>query len=205
MRHATDIFSEWALGGKDEGMEKNHSLSVREMLLHLTKNVKTSFSFIDAGCGNGWVVRKMQKNPLCSMAKGVDGAEDMIRKAKAIDPDGDYICADLLKWIPNEKVDFVHSMEVFYYFENPGELINHIKSNWLKPGGKMVMGIDFYEEHERSHSWPTDLGTHMTLLSEAKWVSLFSQNGFYQIENFRANVHDGFPGTLVVSGVLNSL
>ncbi|MBT5115186.1 MAG: nodulation protein S NodS, partial [Candidatus Marinimicrobia bacterium] len=65
MRHATDIFSEWALGGKDEGMEKNHSLSVREMLLHLTKNVKTSFSFIDAGCGNGWVVRKMQKNPLC--------------------------------------------------------------------------------------------------------------------------------------------
>ncbi len=25
MRNATDVFSEWALGGKDEGMEKTHA------------------------------------------------------------------------------------------------------------------------------------------------------------------------------------
>jgi hypothetical protein len=96
-------------------------------------------------------------------------------------------------------------MEVMYYFENPGELIDHMKLNWLKPGGKMIMGVDFYQEHERSHTWPIDLETHMTLLSEKNWISLFNDHGFSHIENFRANVHDDFPGTLVISGVLNSV
>ena len=88
MRNATDIFSEWALGGKDEGMEKNHADAVSEMLTHLTYGIGTSFTFIDAGCGNGWAVRKMKDHPLCKKAIGVDGAEDMIRKANAIDAVG---------------------------------------------------------------------------------------------------------------------
>ena len=205
MRNATDIFSEWALGRKDEGMEKNHADAVSEMLAHLMYGVGASFTFIDAGCGNGWAVRKMKDHPLCKKAIGVDGAEAMIRKANAIDAVGNYFCSDLLKWIPEEKVDFVHSMEVLYYFENPGELIEHMKLNWLKPSGKMIMGVDYYQEHERSHTWPTDLGTHMTLLSEKNWISLFNDHGFSHIENFRANVHDDFPGTLVISGVLNSV
>jgi trans-aconitate methyltransferase len=175
------------------------------MLTHLLDDVGTSFTFIDAGCGNGWAVRKMKEHPLCEKAIGVDGALDMIRKANTIDPGGTYFCSDLLKWFPKEKVDFIHSMEVMYYFKNPGELINHMKLNWLKPGGKMIMGVDFYQEHERSHTWPTDLGTHMTLLSEKNWISLFNDHCFSHIENFRANVHDNFPGTLVISGVLDSI
>ena len=205
MRNAIDVFSEWALNGRDEGMEKTHADAVSEMLTHLFYDVDTSFTFIDAGCGNGWVVREVKKHLLCEEAIGVDGAEGMIRKANRIDAVGNYFCSDLLKWIPKEKVDFIHSMEVMYYFENPGELIDHIKLNWLKPGGKMVMGVDFYKEHERSHTWPTDLGTHMTLLSEESWVSLFKEHGFSHIENFRANVQDDLPGTLVISGVLDSI
>lgn len=204
MRHATEIFSEWALSGKDEGMEKNHAKAVDIMLRDLTGEIETPFSFIDAGCGNGWVVRKMQAHPFCTYATGIDGAEDMIRKANANDPNGDYIYADLLKWSPEEKVDFIHSMEVLYYFENPGKLINHMKSNWLKPNGKMIMGVDFYQEHERSHSWPMDLGTPMTLLNENEWKLLFNENGFSSVESYRANANGDFPGTLIVSGLLNS-
>lgn len=205
MRNATDVFSEWALGGKDEGMEKTHAAAVSEMLTLLMYGVERSFTFIDAGCGNGWVVRKMKDHPLCEKAIGVDGSEDMIQKANAIDAAGNYIYSDLMKWIPDEKVDFIHSMEVMYYFENPGEVIDHMKLNWLKPGGKMIMGVDFYQEHERSHTWPTDLGTHMTLFSEKNWILLFKDHGFSHIENFRANVRDDFPGTLVISGVLDSI
>jgi len=201
LRQATDIFGEWARNGKDLGMETNHSDAVNEMLSHITKDIETPFSFIDAGCGNGWVVRQMQTHPFCSHATGIDGAEDMIRKANAIDPNGDYIFADLLNWSPDEKVDFIHSMEVLYYFENPGELINHMKSNWLKPGGKMIMGVDFYKEHKRSHSWPNDLNTHMSLLSENDWKILFQTNGFNQVQSFHANANEQFPGTLIVSGV----
>ena len=205
MRNATDIFNEWALSGKDKGMEKNHEAAVKEMLSYLIRGQEVPFSFIDAGCGNGWVVRKMKDHPLCEKAIGVDGAEDMIRKANANDAVGNYFYSDLLEWAPEEKVDFIHSMEVLYYFKNPSELINHMKLNWLKPGGKMIMGVDFYQEHERSHTCPTDLGTHMTLLSEKNWVSLFNDHGFSHIENFRANVQNDFPGTLVISGVLDSI
>ena len=58
MRKATDVFGEWAAKGKDEGMEKNHSSSVKDMIAFATKELK-NFSFIDAGCGNGWVVRNI--------------------------------------------------------------------------------------------------------------------------------------------------
>ena len=140
-RKATDIFSEWALNGKDLGMQDHHSTAVDAMLETLTSSRSSSFSFVDAGCGNGWVVRKMSSNPKCTRSFGIDGAEEMIRKAKMIDPKGNYIHSDLLTWVPHEAFDIVHSMEVFYYFKDPEELIKHIMDNWLKPYGQMIMGV----------------------------------------------------------------
>ena len=64
-RKATDIFSEWASIGRDEGMQKNHWNAVKNMLQTLIKGQSKPFSFIDAGCGNGWVVRKVKSNPHC--------------------------------------------------------------------------------------------------------------------------------------------
>ena len=74
------------------------------------------FSFIDAGCGNGWVVRNVSKMSNCVTAVGIDGAENMILKAKGEDPLNHYFCDNLMNWTPNEKVDIVHSMEVFILF-----------------------------------------------------------------------------------------
>ncbi len=51
-KNPIDIFSDWAVIGKDKGMEKNHAKSVQDMLEFAYKNLK-NFSFIDAGCGNG--------------------------------------------------------------------------------------------------------------------------------------------------------
>ena len=60
-RKATDIFSEWASIGRDEGMQKNHWNAVKNMFQTLIKEQSKPFSFIDAGCGNGWAVREMKK------------------------------------------------------------------------------------------------------------------------------------------------
>ena len=56
---AVDVFSQWALIGKDEGMEKGHSSSVKAMLELALPNVNDDFSAIDLGCGNGWVTRML--------------------------------------------------------------------------------------------------------------------------------------------------
>ena len=83
-KNPIDIFSDWAVIGKDKGMEKNHAKSVQDMLEFAYKNLK-NFSFIDAGCGNGWVVRKVSKNKECSDSIGVDGSSKMIDKAISLD------------------------------------------------------------------------------------------------------------------------
>ena len=159
MKISTEIFSEWALNGKDEGMEENHRAAVSEMLSIISNNRSKPFSFIDAGCGNGWVVRLMKKHSLCHLAIGIDGAVEMIKKAKTIDPDGIYFCSDLLKWIPEQKVDLIHSMEVFYYLKHPSELIRHMALNCLKPGGEMIMGVDFYLENKNEIKYPESILT----------------------------------------------
>ena len=93
---------------------------------------KLPFSFIDAGCGNGWVVRKVSKISNCTQAVGIDGSEKMILKARKIDPKLNYYCADLMSWAPKKKVDLVHSMEVFYYLEDPKKLIDNMVKELLK-------------------------------------------------------------------------
>ena len=201
IKKATDIFSEWALQGRDIGMERNHTSAVDAMLKKVIDSYIKPFSFVDAGCGNGWVVRKMNSHPLCIRSIGVDGAYEMIKKAKEIDSKGKYIHSELMEWAPYKKVDCVHSMEVIYYFSNPKKIISHILENWLKTKGSIIMGLDYYTENVKSHSWPIDLKTKMTLLSKNEWMELFSSCGLKKTSIFQVNPENDFPGTLVVYGL----
>ena len=74
MRIATEVFGEWAEKGKDIGMEKGHALAVEDMISFATQertNLKRNFSFLDLGCGNGWVVRMLENNQLCVRSVGI--------------------------------------------------------------------------------------------------------------------------------------
>ena len=199
-KKATEIFSQWVLDGKDEGMEKNHSDAVNVMLDEIIGSQTDPFSIIDAGCGNGWVVRKINNHPLCVKAIGVDGSKEMIDKARSLDSDGTYFYSDLMNWSPNERVNFVHSMEVLYYLREPEKLITHILENWLLEKGTIIMGMDHYLENLNSHSWPTDLNTYMNLMSIKQWITLFKDCGVSQVASFQTNKSQNFPGTLVLKG-----
>ena len=199
-KKATEIFSQWVLNGKDEGMEKNHSNAVNVMLDELVGSQTSPFSIIDAGCGNGWVVREIINHPLCRTAIGVDGSKEMIDKARSLDSHGTYFYSDLMDWSPKEKVNFVHSMEVLYYFREPEKLIIHILEHWLMEEGTIIMGMDHYKENLNSHSWPTDLNTYMNLMSIKEWIKLFKDCGVSQIVSFQTNESQNFPGTLILKG-----
>ena len=99
MRKATDIFGEWAEKGKDIGMEKGHSAAVDEMVtfaLKERKKIGKNFSFLDLGCGNGWVVRNVSNDSLCNRAVGIDGAKQMIANAKSRGGVAEYIFANII-------------------------------------------------------------------------------------------------------------
>ena len=111
LKDAIDIFGQWAEQGKDVGMEKGHTPSVNEMLsfaLEERLNIGKKFSFLDLGCGNGWVVRKVQEHNLCNKAVGIDGAYQMIKNARKVGGQDDYILADINSCIPPQKFDLIH-------------------------------------------------------------------------------------------------
>ena len=201
MKKATDVFGEWATKGKDRGMENSHSLPVSEMLDFLFTERKRNFSFLDLGCGNGWVVRKVAKNPLCSKAVGIDGAKQMISNANSLN-DGslEYILADINVFNSKEKYDIIHSMEVLYYLDNPSEIVCKISDSWLNKGGRLVVGVDHYYENTDCHSWQEKVGTRMHMLKEAEWIQIFERAGLVDVESWHANKHRGWAGTLVITG-----
>lgn len=196
-----EVFGEWAQTGKDEGMETHHEEAVKNMLAFALPS-NEAYSFIDAGCGNGWVVRLVAQQPHCHHATGVDGAAEMIAKAQRLDTTNRYVLANLLNWSPEQQVDLVHSMEVLYYFADPLPVLQHIYKNWLSTKGRLIIGLDFYYENTVSHNWPEDCGISiMTLLTEKHWMDLFQQAGFRNCKTWRVGAKDNWAGTLVLTGI----
>ena len=199
LRSATDLFSEWADVGRDEGMERGHSASVEVMLKELLEGWNRPFRAMDIGCGNGWVVRRLSAHALCSHASGVDGAPSMIAKARTIDPDGDYIEAMLPEWTPGAPYDLVHTMECLYYLEDPLGFLQTLHDEWLRPGGRLVIGVDHYTENPASHDWGPSLNVHMALLSMDDWTSGLKEAGFTDITAMQVGAKEDWAGTLVLT------
>jgi trans-aconitate methyltransferase len=202
-KHPIEIFSEWVINGKDDGMEKNHLESVKNMLEFVLYDQK-EFTFIDAGCGTGWVVRMVSQIKNCLNSSGIDGSPNMIEKAQSLDTVNKYNCADLLTWKPNSKKDIVHSMEVLYYFEDPLIVLKNFYNNWLNNYGRLIIGIDFYKENQSCYDWPEKTNVSiMNLLSTSQWVKMFKECGYKNIKNWTVGKSNDWGGTLVVTGTKN--
>ena len=200
-RPATDVFHDWALKGKDEGMEKGHAKSVGEMIdfiFEQVKNNENGFSSVDVGCGNGWVVRLLSSHEKCNYALGLDGAQAMIEKALKIDPTGNYEKVVLPNYTPQQKFDFIHSMEFLYYLDDPDEMLKLFFIDWLNEGGWAVIGIDHYLENKDSLSWPEHVGVNMATKSIQQWLDSWQDAGFSDISHWIAGGQDGV--TLVIAG-----
>jgi len=203
MRKATDVFGEWAEKGKDIGMEKGHATAVDEMVnfaLRERKKIGKNFSFLDLGCGNGWVVRNVSNDSLCNRAVGIDGAKQMIANAELRGGVAEYIFANINSFSSPEKYDVIHSMEVLYYLEDPSNIVRKISESWLNDDGRLIVGLDRYYENKDSHSWEEDVGTPMLMLKAKEWVRIFEMAGLEEVESWYANKHADWAGTLVITG-----
>jgi ubiquinone/menaquinone biosynthesis C-methylase UbiE/uncharacterized protein YbaR (Trm112 family) len=199
-RPATEVFSTWAAAGWDHGMAETHAPAVREMLhaaMSTLSGAADGVTAIDIGCGNGWVVRMLRKHPACRSVTGVDGSAAMIAKARSMDPEGDYVLADLSDWTPTTRVNLVHGMEVLYYLTDPVAFLRRVCNEWLEPGGVAILGIDHYAENKPSLVWPARLGVQMTTLSETAWRAGLCTAGFTDVRLWRAASRGG-AGTLAM-------
>ena len=201
MQHPTKVFDEWAILGKDKGMENSHAASVSEILDYALSRLKTesdSFTFLDFGCGNGWVADQISKKNNCSFSMGVDGAEHMILNAKNRQSEAVFCLEDLNSLEIDKKFDLIFSMEVLYYLENPSTVIETIR-HMLNPKGRFIMGIDHYFENEECHDWQEKVGTLMHMFKEEEWLDFFVKSNYKNIFSWRANSND-WAGTLSITG-----
>ena len=202
------LFDKWATKGQAESMETGHGPSVKKFLKTKTKIGdlrKTPFTFLDVGCGNGWVVRAISNQRNCKAAYGIDTSSKMIKNANkrkalvqivkgtsamsdtvADDDDDDevmasakesYRIADIEKWKTQKKFDVIFSMEVMYYTVIPQKALKNIH-RMLTSKGVFYCGVDFYAENKATAHWADKMKIPMHLLSKKQWVELFTKAGF---------------------------
>jgi len=170
-------FDEWAQNGRAELMEREHGKNVSKFLDKVC--FEKPFSFLDVGCGNGWVVQKIAKNPKCKKAVGIDKSKKMIIQAKKIKKNSneEYIHTDLESLKNVGKFDYVFSIESLYYVSSVKAALKKI-FKLLNPGGQFFCGTDFYRDNKATAKWSKIMNMQMHLLSKKEWRDFFVETGF---------------------------
>ncbi len=170
-------FDEWAKIGRAELMEKEHSKTVLKFLNSI--RFEKPFSFLDVGCGNGWVVRKISQIQNCKKAVGIDKSQNMITKAKSKKKSSkeNYLRTDILSWKFNGKFDYIFSMESLYY-STPMESALKKIYKLLKPGGQFFCGTDFYNDNKATIEWSKKMNIPLDLRSKKQCKKMFEGIGF---------------------------
>ncbi len=189
-----EVFDHWARSGRAEGMERNHSEAVSRVLDPLDWG--RGRRVLDLGCGNGYVVRRSaEAGSLLSV--GVDLSPEMVARARERSvgtPRIHYLCgvfpspeleAELLSLARGAApdlppgFDLCFSMEALYYLPDPDEGLRALR-RLAAPGAILCCGLDFYEEHEESRSWPDDLGLRMHRRTIPEWRRAVEAAGFVE-------------------------
>jgi len=178
MDKTSRLFDKWAKTGRAEEMEKGHGTTVNKFLDKLVFD--KSFTFLDIGCGNGWVVRKISQLPNCKKAIGIDKSRTMIKKAKEkkTSEKEAYFTTDVESWQYAGKVDVIFSMESLYY-SVPMEPALKKVYRLLKKQGIFYCGTDFYKDNTLTTRWTKDMAVPMDLRSEKEWKKMFRDMGFH--------------------------
>lgn len=70
---------------------------------------------LDAGCGEGWLVRVLRDRLPGCRCVGVDGSAELVAAARAADPDGDYRVLDYAGLAPADDLGGPFDVVVFNY------------------------------------------------------------------------------------------
>ncbi len=170
-------FDKWAQNGKAELMEKEHGNNVSKFFQ--TISFDKPFTFLDVGCGNGWVVRKIAKENNCKKAIGIDKSKKMIVQAKNKQNNDkeEFVHTDVESWNYKGKFNYIFSMESLYYADSIEVAIKKIYK-LLKPNGQFFCGTDFYSENKATARWADIMKIQMHLHSTKEWKEFFQNAGF---------------------------
>jgi 2-polyprenyl-3-methyl-5-hydroxy-6-metoxy-1,4-benzoquinol methylase len=164
---------------------RNPKLMEKKYLDHVINLIPKNGSILDVGCGIGIPIGKYFSDQGFKIT-GVDGAEKMILRARALNPNIPFITADMRTLNLSEKFDALLAWNSFFHLtQDEQRLMFSIFKNHLKPGGVLLFTSGPYESiaigemngHELFHS----------SLSSEEYRKILSENHFAVIEH---NVED---------------
>ena len=176
MDEVRKTFDKWAQNGRAELMEEEHGGNVLKILESISFD--KPFTFLDVGCGNGWVIKKIVKEKNCKKAIGIDKSKKMIIQAKKkTEGKEEFIHTDIESMKYRGKFNFVFSMESLYYADSIEIALEKIYK-LLKPGGQFFCGTDFYTDNKSTARWSKIMKIQMHHHSKKEWKNYFQKAGF---------------------------
>ena len=177
MKGVRETFDKWAQNGRAELMEMEHRGNVSKFLRSIPFD--KPFTFLDVGCGNGWLVREIQKEENCKRVIGIDTSKKMIIQARKRQDNNreEFFHTNVESWRYKGRFDFIFSMESLYYVDSIEIALEKIHK-LLRPGGEFFCGTDFYSDNKATAKWATVMKIQLHLHSKKEWVKFFKDAGF---------------------------
>ena len=178
---AATEFDQWADAGRAESMADGHQgvtfAAIRDWTLSADDVA------LDVGCGNGWAVRELVSRG-AGRGLGVDIAPKMVALAQeATTGDGRFdfhtASADHLPW-PDASVTHILNIESIYYYPDPAVAL----AEWArvaKPGARLTVLVDLYEENPATHVWIDALDIAVHLLSAPQLIAMAEAAGWTDV------------------------
>jgi SAM-dependent methyltransferase len=183
-RTAKEVFDDWARDHHADGMERHHRPRVEQAWASLGPQ---KGDYLEIGVGNGYAIRHMATTLFAhGQCIGLDVSPHMVERTRSATRDLGNVqieCGDFLSWTPAEgrRFGLIFSMEVFYYFTDIQKGIEHA-AGLLEPGGRLMVLVNYFREHEASHDWPEQLDTPMTLWSAEQYREGFRKAGLVDVQ-----------------------
>lgn len=192
-------FNRWAEAGKGEQMESDHwpiTQPVLEMM-----GIKPGDNLLDAGCGSGWLSRKLAERVPQGRVVGMDISDEMVRRARQLSAEAHNLVfvTGSIDEIPWEANFFQHaiSVESAYYWPDAAKGVAELY-RILQESGLAWILINYYGDNKYSHQWAATLEVPVHLLSAEEWKQLFTEAGFHHVAH--KFVPDPTPAPEVYNG-----
>lgn len=179
-------FDGWAKAGRAESMEISHGDVVAQIVAEM--DIRPGQRILDLGCGNGWATRLLAQAAPGATAVGIDLSAEMIQRAEAAHTNTIRARYELAAFenlgLRDKSFDRVFSMEAIYYALDLGKALAEA-ARVLKPGGRIDLVIDYYEESPDTAIWSARTGLPMVRLAQSAWVAALERAGFAGVETQR--------------------
>lgn len=100
--------------------------------------LNTLSSVVDLGCGAGNVTRALKTRWPDAEISGVDGSKEMLKRARAEDPEITWVEADMNDWKPDGSLDLIYSNAALHWLDDHDTLFPRL-IEYLEPGGFLAV------------------------------------------------------------------